>query len=506
MATLTMTTPGTLYQHAYVVSSSIVCRLTKLVVDVGGRSSDGETGGNTLTSVGVSALVDVLLRHQQRVRVTQLRFHECQLGDDGVAPIVAFLTEAARLPSEIHLSHNSISTAPALQLIDAIAPKKHQLSLSSRPLWLRLEMNCIDTQQLLQSCRSRGINTCTFADACVPWKCSKPATHIHLPYFFSQRIKLDSLISSRVSQLTSYPGKVRARQPSTSANPESTAEASSTPAAPRAEPERDVPFVLAVLDTNAVLAMLEWDCHGMQVPLSFVSALRTPQGSGQVQFALLHTVSRELDGMKRHDKHGPNVRKFLKEKGLRDQCMAKALLVELADGDPEHARDCGLPVNDASILNGAYYLHARLVEQLGPRAALSVVLVTEDHNMRHWAGEWQLPCTSLATLSEQCRRVGMRDMASARVFLQCAGLTGDGMDSPLKAVRSQPHILRKVVEDQAYLSAVLVQLRALQQLRQHVTAAGVPLDIDANLLQDGTTDDLIEQTIKRLADLEATLA
>ena len=80
-----------------------------------------------MASVHFSAIVNnscnifqVLEKYNKTVSVRRLRLHACQLGDMGLRVLIAYLFEVKKIPAEIHLSHNNISTVAALELAEAL--------------------------------------------------------------------------------------------------------------------------------------------------------------------------------------------------------------------------------------------------------------------------------------------------------------------------------------------------------------------------------------------------
>ena len=251
----------------------------------------------------------------------------------------------------------------------------------------------------------------------------------------------------------------------------------------RVRPEEVKPLVYAVLDTNAVINMLTADREGTGA-FSFLTALRTPTDHVEVQLVLLHTVNRELDGLKKNERHRINITDFLRDvasgssrfhsplDGLKTQCSQRGVLVELSEEEAElevtyggKYRGCDLQGSDAMILNVSWYLYSQLLATHGQSASVSVVLVTNDLNMQHWASKWKLPFVALDTLEVNYRKEKLADLSSAKTFLKCAGIKMklDDTGTSLHRVLSQAHAhdTRSQVE---LLEAVLPKLELLHKL------------------------------------------
>ena len=270
------------------------------------------------------------------------------------------------------------------------------------------------------------------------------------------------------------------------------------------EPEPNAPLIYAVLDTNAILKMLAIDKTESDPAFSFLAGLRTPLGKAQVQFVLLHTVSRELDGLKKDQRFRHLITDFLRDArsrpqdmispvdGLRARCLHHGILVELSEEEAEmevmygdRYRSCDLQGADAMILNVAWYLYTQLLELHGDSASTSVVLVTNDGNMHHWADQWHLPCTSLDDLYASYKQlpVDARDLASAHDFLSSAGIVGrprqdESAGTSLRQVFSQAHVrtTRPQIEFLESLFPKLEELAKLEALVAGDQRTAIPVD------------------------------
>ncbi len=65
-------------------------------------------------------IFQVLEKYNKTVSVRRLRLHACQLGDIGLRVLISYLLEVKKIPAEIHLSHNNISTVAAFELAEAL--------------------------------------------------------------------------------------------------------------------------------------------------------------------------------------------------------------------------------------------------------------------------------------------------------------------------------------------------------------------------------------------------
>jgi hypothetical protein len=232
--------------------------------------------------------------------------------------------------------------------------------------------------------------------------------------------------------------------------------------------------------------MLANDKQMNSPPFSFLSALSTPAGHAQVQYVLLHTVNRELDGLKKDPKFRLMLSDFLRDvrsrasslvsplDGLRARCIQQGVLVELSEEEAEmevmyggHYRSCDLQGPDAMILNVAWYLFNQIKETYGARSDAAVVLVTNDANMLHWAQSWKLPCASFDSMHEAFKQEEVHDLSSAATFLRCAGIESAPVDpntgSSLHEVFSHAQ-LRSSMTHVQWLESVIPKLRMIVEL------------------------------------------
>jgi hypothetical protein len=88
-----------------------------------------------------------------------------------------------------------------------------------------------------------------------------------------------------------------------------------------------------------------------------------------------------------------------------------------------------LQSSDSMILNVTWYLYSEMLKAHGDSAKSSVVLVTDDVNMLHWAKEWKLPATSYQVLAINYSHENTTDLSSAEQFLRCAGITDSAIST-----------------------------------------------------------------------------
>jgi hypothetical protein len=152
---------------------------------------------NRVTSEGLSALLDVLMRHN--LPVTAVKAWR-NLLDDGIVDslVLYFHTQPATMPLlGLHLSHNRITTKGALRLVRAIIEcGQYPTRMTRKPFWLRLELNELERpEDVVQTCRlfrgklREGVKhtLCLMQKGlCASNQCDHESVAIHAPYFLSQ--------------------------------------------------------------------------------------------------------------------------------------------------------------------------------------------------------------------------------------------------------------------------------------------------------------------------------
>lgn len=98
--------------------------------------------------------LELLLSMFQEKSATSMRIKafRCGLDDQGLETIITWLeaTPAEGLPSEIHLSHNQITTAGFQKLVEVLEAKWAELTTKPLPIWLRVEGNKIEDSAIKQ--------------------------------------------------------------------------------------------------------------------------------------------------------------------------------------------------------------------------------------------------------------------------------------------------------------------------------------------------------------------
>jgi hypothetical protein len=307
------------------------------------------------------------------IRVLKLWLFDNDLGDKGVS-------EAARLGlfsdpglQEVHLSHNGLTAAGALAVLEAVADAAAASSASAptprrrcRPLWLRLEWNRIDEARVREhisgALRTKGLDAEVGEE--VPaeerggasWSHEKnirfpkrPAgaapADVQLPWLHCQRqspreaaVLRAAKASAAASASASAAGAASERPrpgvaPAATATPAAPAAAAPPPPPPPAAPSgghryRPGPLLL-MPDTSALLAMLGANQpaasanahHPPQLPaltfdrlLSLASERRfgrhLPSADDRTFIVVADSVAKQLDGLKRDPRTASACRRF----------------------------------------------------------------------------------------------------------------------------------------------------------------------------------------------------
>lgn len=102
------------------------------------------------SSLDFSLLVDVL--SERYVSTRRLKAYKCGLDDECIGQVTAWLSglPAQSLPSEIHLSHNSMTQEGFLALLEVIEQKRSELTEKVPPIWLRVEENQVPQEVIDQ--------------------------------------------------------------------------------------------------------------------------------------------------------------------------------------------------------------------------------------------------------------------------------------------------------------------------------------------------------------------
>ena len=129
---------------------------------------------NFFTTLGLQQLLSAFLHwqssplaHLRSLHLKRLRCHMNRLDDSCGAALAQYMGSClsnAYLPSEVHLSHNRLSTAGASALLEASARLYPRLAGPGRqpvPLWLRMEHNTIDVPALRARAAELGLRYCT---------------------------------------------------------------------------------------------------------------------------------------------------------------------------------------------------------------------------------------------------------------------------------------------------------------------------------------------------------
>ena len=172
---------------------------------------------NFISDEGVSILLNNLTLwssssshdhdHLCKIQLRRLRLHMCRVSDIGCEKLADYILNCSRerLPTEIHLSHNRISSQGCIRLLSAVGRKYPRVGAGNAPLWLRLEHNYIDVKEVRKSVNTRWCE-------CVPSRCSpltcvkstlQSPVHVHLPHFSVQRAALSEVALIGLSDLVS---------------------------------------------------------------------------------------------------------------------------------------------------------------------------------------------------------------------------------------------------------------------------------------------------------------
>eukprot|EP00397_Hematodinium_sp_SG-2012_P004368 GEMP01004379.1.p1 GENE.GEMP01004379.1~~GEMP01004379.1.p1 ORF type:complete len:625 (+),score=107.68 GEMP01004379.1:2304-4178(+) len=158
---------------------------------------------NYLTDAGVRTIMAAL--YSKRIGCEQLQMYRNYMGSAGAHAIGAYLLKYPGACLEVHLSHNYIARDGAIQLLKHVAC--NPAYPTERPMWLRLEHNCIEdidglltaAETKLLKLRHETVKTCTASKMvceisdkstpCGPRRCvhmEKGGPLVHLPYIRQQ--------------------------------------------------------------------------------------------------------------------------------------------------------------------------------------------------------------------------------------------------------------------------------------------------------------------------------
>ncbi|EDQ85805.1 uncharacterized protein MONBRDRAFT_34044 [Monosiga brevicollis MX1] len=188
-----------------------------------------------------------------------------------------------------------------------------------------------------------------------------------------------------------------------------------------------------VLDTSALIGMLRLGLHAAKSKSSharpnhlftFETLLQHRAAcQGQLLLIIPHTVGIELDAQKGNTKlsvlENQAIRGFLAEYGLRQQCVAANILLELSKEDAEldiiqtgALKSLHLHRADEMIVNVALHLRRAIlrgvldecgedVEAINQADRRCLLLLTEDQNMMQRANQAGVPAAKFSSLNDE---------------------------------------------------------------------------------------------------------
>ena len=357
---------------------------------------------NFFTSAGLKILLERFLLWQTApnaalscLHLKRIRFHMNRLDDAAATHLATYMRAClsnARLPSEIHLSHNRLTSKGARDLIvcaGALYPRVLENKLCV-PLWLRLEYNVVDAKATLSDVGEtvrvcKGLSTGVGASfgrgrgrgggrvgsrLHTPAKCSAgvclvnnsfvaqrkdgstPAStslmNVHLPYFHEQQthygakcVSLSSLVKQgSLPQQGGSSGTVEFSECLGTKKGEGGAKPTPNKNAPplHLSPPTSTSKLYVVLDTSAVLRMSSSSSSPQHLTFSslgFSCNNSPPPGLAQessVVFVLLETVLQQLDNQKSKAGLGALVNVFMK---LYPVLQERGALIRLLSEDAE---------------------------------------------------------------------------------------------------------------------------------------------------------------------------
>jgi len=180
---------------------------------------------NYVTKAGVHQLLTTLTSAPIEVGVLKLHRNEIELEEGG--EFMGFLERNRGKLRELHLSGNRLGTRAAGDIVKKVV----SLSLRSLgrpcypidgqvPLWLRLENNSYNSEELEDNLRKALRETLdskicikTHSSECRPWQCFRlsPAPAIHAPYLFRHRERMAEAAQHQTAPAASNSLKVRRR-------------------------------------------------------------------------------------------------------------------------------------------------------------------------------------------------------------------------------------------------------------------------------------------------------
>jgi rRNA-processing protein FCF1 len=419
---------------------------------------------NSITDAGVGALVDFLLAHQEDIRVNALKFWKNSIGDVGAEHLARYITECKHVLVELHLSHNRITTQGAIALFKAVEnnplyprvqvqakQKKESADTSSSeattaatpetttvqnhcPLWLRLEFNFINLEQLNKQYSLNALNPC-YADSrtkCGPNGCCKSAEElhnckVHLYVFHLQFLKPEEsvLLTTAKERIQSIKA-TKDKKPQTVTSTDSTGSTSSTGTSVEDEMIQSLPTYI-FLDTNAVMNMIDTpsflDGKNSRFGQYFcfkkliAKASKNQFGSAfnsegdKVYLILTDTIMQEIDHRKSAETKEwlrEAIRRQLQsEKGYLEACCRLGFMTMLGAHQGElllktsnmkyfnsPSSSTGNPnlYNDLKLLEVAAFW----AQELG--ITNNVIVVTNDHEVKRRAKQFNIPAESLKNL------------------------------------------------------------------------------------------------------------
>ncbi|CAE7559987.1 unnamed protein product [Symbiodinium natans] len=134
---------------------------------------------NNFSGRGLRCILDLCVRCP---RLKVLKLFKNDIDDEGAEFLARFLEECPNL-EELHLSHNRISSSGALRLISTGSACRRE---GDAPLWLRLERNCIENVEQVESWLYQRYSVCYKKESeCTSRHC-KYRCKVHVPHIAKQ--------------------------------------------------------------------------------------------------------------------------------------------------------------------------------------------------------------------------------------------------------------------------------------------------------------------------------
>lgn len=155
------------------------------------RWTDLELNGNRMGDKGLSAVIDMLERHQVSIR--RARLFRNNLTDIGIKRLADFICQQGLMLEELHLSHNQLTSSAVVHLCMAVVQHRVKLNAKGAGLrpgcWIRLERNQINNPgRVVKLIRKHAqIKICLATDLsdCGPKRCAffegAPDVHLFMP-------------------------------------------------------------------------------------------------------------------------------------------------------------------------------------------------------------------------------------------------------------------------------------------------------------------------------------